>query len=120
MPITVFVCDDSAGERFLLGQQIKEQPGLYIAGAASTAVSAVRAIEATQPDVVILDHLDHHGDISVMVRAIREATTETKVVVYSGLPTDQVEGVESADAYVGKSPNPEGLWEAIRSVAAEK
>src|SRR5947209_19118030 len=86
---SVFVCDDSAAERFLLGQRIQEQGGLYLAGAASTALGAVRAIEATQPDVVILDHLDHDGDVSVIVGAIRDAVQGIKVVVHSALPADR-------------------------------
>lgn len=117
-PIGVFVCDDSAAERFLLGQLAKEQPGIYIAGAASAAIAAVRAIESAQPDVVILDHLDHHGDISVIVNAIREVAARAKVVVYSVMPEHRVTGVASADAYVGKSSDPEPLWRTVRALAA--
>jgi DNA-binding NarL/FixJ family response regulator len=114
---TVFVCDDSAAERFLLGQRIQEQRDLLLAGAASTAFGAVRAIEATQPDVVILDHLDHDGDVSVVVRAIRQAVPSVKVVIHSGLPAERIVGVTSGDAYVSKT-EPDTLWEAIRQVSA--
>jgi len=115
--VSVFVCDDSAAERFLLGQRIQEQRGLYLAGAASTAFGAVRAIEATQPDVVILDHLDHEGDVSVIVAAIREAVPSAKVVIHSALPEDRIVGVASGDAYVRKAMEPDSLWEAIDQVA---
>jgi DNA-binding NarL/FixJ family response regulator len=116
-PIRVFVCDDSAAERFLLGQLIKEQPDLYVAGAASTAIGAVRAIEAAQPDVVILDHLDHEGDVSVIVGAIRQAASGVKIVIYSAIDERGVIGVESADGYVGKGSDQEPLWAAIRGLA---
>ena len=112
---SVFVCDDSAAERFLLGQRIQDHGGLYLAGAASTAFGAVRAIEASQPDVVILDHLDHDGDVSVIVGAIRHAVPSVKVVIHSGLPADRIVGVTSADAYVRKT-DPDSLWPAIRQV----
>jgi DNA-binding NarL/FixJ family response regulator len=114
---SVFVCDDSAAERFLLGQLIQRQHGLFLAGAASTAVGGVQAIEATQPDVVILDHLDHDGDVSVVVGAIRQAVPSVKVVVHSGLPADRIVGVDSADAYVRKASEPDSLWQAIHEVS---
>ena len=112
---SVFVCDDSAAERFLLGQRIQEQRDLLLAGAASTALGGVQAIEATQPDVVILDHLDHDGDVSVIVGAIRNAAPSAKVIVHSGLPADRIVGVSSADAYVCKT-DPDSLWPAIQQV----
>jgi AmiR/NasT family two-component response regulator len=87
---SVFVCDDSPAERFLMGQLIKERRNLYLAGAAGSAVGAVQAIEAAQPDVVLLDHLDHNGDVSIIVRA---------------------------DGYVAKAQDPASLWQAIDEVA---
>jgi DNA-binding NarL/FixJ family response regulator len=114
--VSVFVCDDSPAERFLLGQLIKER-GLYLAGAASTAMGAVRAIESAQPDVVILDHLDHDSDVSVLVDAIREAVPAVKVLIHSGLPASQVRGVSSADGYVRKASDRETLWAAIQEAA---
>jgi DNA-binding NarL/FixJ family response regulator len=111
--VSVFVCDDSPAERFLLGQLIKERKDLYLAGAASSAVVAVQAIEAAQPDVVLLDHFNHDGDVSVIVRAIREAAPGVKVLMRSGLPARHIAGVSSADGYVAKSPEPESLWRAI-------
>ena len=111
--VTVFVCDDSPAERFLMGQLIKDRRDLYLAGAASTAVGAVQAIEAAQPDVVLLDHLDHEGDVSVVVSAIREAAPGVKVLIRSGLPERHIVGVSSADGYVAKAPDPSSLWEAI-------
>ena len=112
---SVFVCDDSPAERFLLGQRIQEQRDLLLAGAASTALAGVQAIEATKPDVVILDHLDHDGDVSVVVRAIKDAVPSVKVVIHSGLPAERIVGVGSADAYVCKT-DPDSLWQAIRDV----
>jgi DNA-binding NarL/FixJ family response regulator len=115
--ISVFVCDDSAADRFLLGQRIQEQGGLYLAGAASTAFGAVQAIESTQPDVVILDHLDHDGDVSVVVGAIRRAVPSVKVVIHSALPADRIVGVTSGDAYVRKTSDPDSLWQAVHQVS---
>ncbi len=102
----------------MLGQRIQEQRGLYLAGAASTAFGAVRAIEATQPDVVILDHLDHDGDVSVIVGAIRDAVPSVKVVIHSAVPENRIVGVASGDAYVRKATEPDSLWQAIHQVSA--
>jgi DNA-binding NarL/FixJ family response regulator len=115
--ISVFVCDDSPAERFLMGQLIKERRDLYLAGAASSAVGAVQAIEAAQPDVVLLDHLDHDGDVSIIVRAIREAAPGVKLLIRSGLPASQIVGVSSADGYVEKAQDADVLWDAIAAVA---
>jgi DNA-binding NarL/FixJ family response regulator len=110
----VFVCDDSPAERFLMGQLIKERRELYLAGAASSAIGAVQTIEAAQPDVVLLDH---DGDVSVIVRAIRDAAPGVKVLIRSGLPARHIAGVSSADGYVAKAPEPESLWQAIDELA---
>ncbi len=115
--ISVFVCDDSPAERFLVGQLIGERRDLYLAGAASSAVGAVQAIEAAQPDVVLLDHLDHDGDVSIIVRAIREAAPGVKLLIRSGLPASHIIGVSSADGYVEKAQDPDVLWDAIAEVA---
>jgi DNA-binding NarL/FixJ family response regulator len=117
--VSVFVCDDSPGERFLMGQLIKDRRDLYLAGAAGSAVGAVQAIESAQPGLVLLDHLDHDGDVSVVVHAIREAAPGVKVLIRSGLPASHIAGVSSADGYVAKAPEPESLWQAI-DVAAQR
>jgi DNA-binding NarL/FixJ family response regulator len=111
--VSVFVCDDNSAERFLMGQLIRDRPDLYLCGVASSAVGAVRAIEAAQPDVVILDHLDHDGDASVIVDAIRRASPEVKVLIHSGLPATSIVGVSAANGYVQKAPGQAPLWEAI-------
>jgi DNA-binding NarL/FixJ family response regulator len=114
-PLSVFVCDDDPGDRFLMGQLIKERGNLYLAGAASSAAGAVQAIESAQPDVVLLDHLEHGGDVSVIVRAIREAAPGVKVLIRSGLPARHIVGVSSADGYVAKG-EPEALWPALEAL----
>ena len=115
--MSVFVCDDSPAERFLMGQLIKARRHLYLAGAASSAIGAVQAIEAAQPDLVLLDHLDHDGDVSVVVRAIREAAPGVKLLIRSGLPANHIAGVSSADGYVAKAQDAEPLWQAIDELA---
>jgi DNA-binding NarL/FixJ family response regulator len=111
--VNVFVCDDSPADRILMGQLIRDRRELYLCGAASSAVGAVRAIEAAQPDVVILDHLDHNGDASVIVRAIRRAAPGVKVLIHSGLDASRIVGVYSANGYVQKDSEPAPLWQAI-------
>jgi DNA-binding NarL/FixJ family response regulator len=117
--ISVFVCEDSPAERLLIGQLIKERRDLYLTGAASTALGAVQAIGSAQPDVVLLDHLDHEGDVSGIVRAIREAAPGVKLIIRSGLPASHIVGVSSADGYVEKAHDPESLWQAIHEASAD-
>lgn len=114
--VSVFVCDDNPAERILMGQLIGDRRDLYLCGAASSAVGAVRAVEAAQPDVVILDHLDHDGDASVTVRAIRRAAPGVKVLIHSGLEASRIVGVQSADGYVHKGVAQAPLWQAIADV----
>jgi DNA-binding NarL/FixJ family response regulator len=111
--LSVFVCDDNPAERILMGQLIRDRRNLYLCGAASSAVGAVRGIEAAQPDVVILDHLDHDGDASVIVRAIRRAAPGVKVLIHSGLEASRIVGVYSANGYVQKDSEQAPLWQAI-------
>jgi len=114
--ISVFVCDDDPAQRFLLGQLMRGQRGLYPAGAASSAIAAVRAIEEARPDVVVLDHLDHEGDVSVMVGAIRQAVPGVRIVLHSGLPVERIEGAETVDRYVRKTDLAEPLWATIHEL----
>ncbi len=111
--VSVFVCDDNPAERILMGELIRDRHDLYLCGAASSAMGAVRAIEAARPDVVILDHLDHDGDASVIVRAIRRAAPGAKVLIHSGLDASLIVGVQSADGYVHKNMNQAPLWQAV-------
>jgi DNA-binding NarL/FixJ family response regulator len=111
--VSVFICDDNPAERFLMGQLIRDRPDLYLCGAASSAVGAVRAIEAAQPDIVILDHLDHDGDAAVIVDAIRRASPGVKVLIHSGLPEGRIVGVLAANGYVQKASEQAPLWQAI-------
>jgi two-component system chemotaxis response regulator CheB len=57
-PVRVMIVDDSADARFLLRAIIEDAGGeLVVAGEADGARAALEAIDAIDPDVVVLDHM---------------------------------------------------------------
>jgi len=119
MGIRVFHCDDSEAFTRLVAFWLAEHDDIEHVGEAHTADSALAALPAARPDVVLLDTLGKPGDNSLLL-AVREAAPGAKVIVYSGYVRLMQEGAlgEGADAYLEKGDDEAPLLEAIRSVAA--
>lgn len=119
MGIRVFHCDDSEAFTRLVSFWLAEHEDIEYAGSAHTAESALAALPAAHPDVVLLDTLGRPGDDSLL-RAVRDAAPEAKVIVYSGYVRLMHEGAlgDGADAYLEKGDDEGPLLDAIRAVVA--
>ena len=118
--IRIFHCDDSTAFTRLVAHWLDEHGDIEHVGAAHTGDDAIAAIGPSQPDVVLLDTMGSPGD-TALLRRIRTAAPQARVIVYSGyvsLLEDGALGAE-ADAYIEKDEDENALVAMIRAVAAK-
>jgi DNA-binding NarL/FixJ family response regulator len=118
--IRIFPCDDSTAFTRLVAHWLDEHGDIEHVGAAHTGDDAIAAIGPSQPDVVLLDTMGSPGD-TALLRRIRTAAPQARVIVYSGyvsLLEDGALGAE-ADAYIEKDEDENALVAMIRAVAAK-
>ena len=117
--IRIFHCDDSAPFTKLVAHWLDEHGDLEHVGAAHTSDEAIAAIGPAQPDVVLLDTMGSPGD-TALLRQIRTAVPQARVIVYSGYVSILDDGAlgEEADAYIEKGDDEQALVAMIRAVAA--
>ena len=118
--IRIFHCDDSAAFTRLVAHWLDEHGDIEHVGAAHTGDDAIAAIGPSQPDVVLLDTMGFPGDTGLL-RRIRSAAPQARVIVYSGYVAilDDGELGAETDAYLEKSDDERTLVAMIRAVAAK-
>lgn len=120
-PIRVLVVDDHTVLRTGLRLLLEKEDGLEFVGDASTAEEALRGLERTAPDVVLLDmQMPGMGGLEGATH-IKERRPEARVLVLS--MHDEADDVRrafgaGADGYVVKTAADEELVRALRAVAA--
>lgn len=88
--IGVFIVDDSAVVRQVLGEIISGAPGLHLAGVASDPVFAIQKMTASWPDVIILDvEMPRMDGITFLKKIMSERPTP--VVICSTLTGEGAE-----------------------------
>ncbi len=119
--IRTFHCDDSAAFTRLVAHWLDEHGDIEHVGAAHTGDDAIAAIGPARPDVVLLDTMGSPGDTGLL-RRIRSAAAQARVIVYSGYVAilDEGELGAEADAYLEKSDDERTLVAMIRAVAARR
>jgi len=121
MGIRVFHCDDSEAFTRLVAFWLAEHDDMEHVGEAHTAETALAALPAARPDVVLLDTLGKPGD-DTLLQAIRAISPGVKVIVYSGYVRLMQDGAlgASADGYLEKGDDEVPLLDAIRAVVKPK
>lgn len=119
--IRIFHCDDSEAFTRLVAHWLDEHGDIEHVGAAHTSDDAIAAIGPARPDVVLLDTMGSPGDTGLL-RRIRSAAPQARVIVYSGYVAilDEGELGAEADAYLEKSDDERTLVAMIRAVAAKR
>lgn len=121
--IKVLIADDHLLMRRGLAQIIQDSPGLQVAGEAGDGQEALEAVRSHAVDVVVLDiAMPGKGGLDV-IRDMKAARPDLKVIVLSMYPEEQyaIRSLrDGASAYLTKSSAPEELIQAIRTVAAGK
>lgn len=117
--IRVVLVDDH--RLFRAGARVEIGEYLDVVGEAADASEAVQVIEATHPDVVLLDVHLPSGEGSTVIDKVKERAPGTRFLALSASdsPEDVISVIRAgARGYVTKTIAPEELVDAVRRVAA--
>ena len=104
--ISVVVADDESSVRALLGITLSMRHHFHIVGEASDGTEAVSMVDRSHPDAVILDLMMPVMSGMDAIPEILRLSPDTKIVVFSALSADQMEGEamsKGAHAYIEKT-----------------
>lgn len=119
--IRVFIVDDHEIVRRGIAQLVDTQPDLEVVGEAATAQEAARRIEATKPDVAVLDVRLPDGNGIDLCREIRSSHPEIFCLILTAYDDDEAlrtAVLAGASGYVLKDVRSNLLVESIRRAAA--
>src|SRR5438132_963339 len=85
----ILLCDDHEVVREGLRGLISRQEGMIVVGEAGTVAEAIDAAARSKPDVVIMDVRLPDGSGVEACRAIREARSESKVIMLTSYADDE-------------------------------
>jgi DNA-binding NarL/FixJ family response regulator len=120
-PVTVVVADDQAAVREGLVLLLGTLPGIAVVGQAEDGEAAVQAVEATQPQVVLMDLNMPRCDGVEATRRIRAGHPQTKIVVLTTYSDDEsILGALQAGAlgYLTKDATRAEIGRAVLAAAA--
>jgi NarL family two-component system response regulator LiaR len=121
MSIRVAIADDHAVVRQGLRTFLELQDGMDVVGEAADGEEAVKLVEDTAPDVVLLDLVMPRVDGLEAIRRIRESAPATRILVLTSFADDHtvLPAVRAGAAgYLLKDVQPPELASAIRTVHA--
>jgi DNA-binding NarL/FixJ family response regulator len=116
--IRILVADDHAVLRAGLRMLVSAQPDMRVAGEAASGTEAVKALQETRPDVVLLDLSMPGGGAECIERIVRERpSARVLVLTMHDDPAYARRAVEAGAAgYIVKKAADTELLSAIRSV----
>lgn len=90
MSLRILLVDDHEVVRVGIRALIDRQPGMEVVGEAGTVREAVSLVEQTAPDVVVLDIRLPGGNGLEACRQIKALRPETRIIVLTSYPDDEV------------------------------
>ena len=110
----VLLADDQTRVRSALRLLLEQEPGLSVVGEAAEAEDLLAQVEATQPDLVLLDWELPGLRTDDWLSVIRALCPQLKVIALSGQPEARRAALSAgADAFVSKGEPPERLLAAV-------
>jgi DNA-binding NarL/FixJ family response regulator len=119
MGLRILLVDDHEVVRVGVRALIERQPGMQVVGEAGTVREAVEQAHSLLPDVVLLDVRLPGGDGLEACREIKGERPETRIIVLTSFPDDEVlfDAIASgADGYVLKQIGSDDLVRALEQV----
>jgi DNA-binding NarL/FixJ family response regulator len=117
--IRVAIVDDHPALRAGLKTVLDVEPGLVVAGVATSREQLFPMLRRSAPDVVLLDYHLPDGDGLVLCRQIKQVVRAPRVIVYSAYTNDRLRLaaiVAGADAALNKNAPAREVFDAIRRV----
>ncbi|MGK5441594.1 response regulator [Micromonospora sp. URMC 105] len=121
MTTTVLIVDDQQLQRMGFRMLLDGTPGMSVVGEASAGAEAVRMVEQTRPDVVLMDVRMPGMDGIEATRRITAAGSRTRVLILTTFDLDEYvyAGLRAgASGFLLKDARPEELIAGIRAVAS--
>lgn len=118
---TVLIADDQQLQRMGFKMLLDGTPGISVVGEASTGAEAVRKVDQTRPDVVLMDVRMPGMDGIEATRRITAAGSRTRVLILTTFDLDEYvyAGLRAgASGFLLKDARPEELIAGIRAVAS--
>jgi DNA-binding NarL/FixJ family response regulator len=113
----LFIADGNSSVRLALQMYLQQEPGMYVTGMAAEAEGLPAQLEASRPDVLLLDSFLPGASMLSLLTDIRGLETPIKIVVLSIKPERKEPALSAgANAFINKNAPPEELMDLIRSL----
>ena len=119
MPTRILIVDDHPATREGLAARISGQADLQVCGEAEDVVNAMRLLDSTRPDVIVVDVQLKKGDGLDLVKRILARNASARILVWS-VYSDKIYAERALNAgalgYINKENSTNCIVEAIRRV----
>jgi DNA-binding NarL/FixJ family response regulator len=114
------IVDDVGLLRDLIAQMLRTDGRFDVAGEAADGVQAVDLVRKLQPDVVILDLMMPVKSGAQAVSEIRKCSPATRILVFSGLAGEKIDGASDADGFLRKGSSVAEILAEVERLAHMK
>ncbi|MGD2158667.1 MAG: response regulator transcription factor [Anaerolineales bacterium] len=120
--IRVVVVDDHALFRAGLTSLLSDLPGIKIVGEAGNGIEALKVVERTQPDVVLLDvNMPGMDGVETVRKLCKNKGLRIIMLTISKHHDDLIGAIQAgADGYLLKNAEPDELYNALKLVVSGK
>ncbi|MFO0874925.1 MAG: response regulator transcription factor [Phycisphaerales bacterium] len=121
--ITLLVVDDNADLAMAVHMSFEEHPTIESIGWIDASDLIVETVLAQRPDVMLLDLTMPGVDPLEALRELRARGAPLKVIAFSGYDdaeTVRLARAAGADAFLGKSADPDRIAKAVADVCGRK
>lgn len=113
----LFIADEDPAVRVSLQMLLNQEPGTQVTGIASKAKGLLAQVEASQPDVLLLDWHLPGKPATVLIADLRALELPPRIIVFSVRPEDKKEALAAgADAFFSKTEPPDELLVYLRTL----
>lgn len=111
----VFIADGNSSVRLALQMYLQQEPGLYVTGMAAEANGLPTQVEASKPDVLLLDSHLPGPSMEGMISEIRGLDSPPFILVMSIKSESREPALAAgADGFISKNALPDDLIEQFR------